>query len=337
MAKKLDVKGILEKSFGKGSVFGLEDDGVDKNTQWIPTGFYSLDYVFGAGIPKGKVIEILGREGSGKTTLSLFMIRILQRLKPVLFIDAEHALDPQYAKYLGVSLSKDKFLLSQPDDGEMAFDMISKALELDLGGIIVDSAAALVPKAEMDGSMGDSQMAAFPKLMAKGLRKISPKAADAGIPVIFTNQVRKVFGVKFGVQYDSPGGLAFRHWANIRLMINKIKTLMVGEEAVANLVKIKAIKNKVAPPFRTAQFELNFKYGLDTIKDTLNVALEKKIIKVKESKRHEGKQIVVYDGHNLGFYDNELRKINRDKVNIYLDEINNKINGKVADDGDTFV
>jgi len=327
--KKIDIGNILENTFGKGSIFGLEDEGVDRNTQWINTGVNVLNYVLGAGIPKGKIIEIFGPESSGKTTLCLYLIKILQRYGLVLFIDAEHALDVEWARKQGVNLGRDKFLISQPDNGEISFDIITKALRdcKGISGIVIDSAAALVPQAEVDGDMGDRQMGAFPQLMARGLRKIVPLADKSGIPVIFTNQARKVFNVRWGSPIDSPGGLAFKHYATIRIKISRIKTLKKGEESVANLIKILAIKNKVAPPFRQGQLELNFKFGIDDLKDMVNTALEKGVIKVKESKKHEGKQIMVFDKHSLGFYDNDLIRMNRDKINLYIEDIKNKIKG----------
>ncbi len=312
----------IEKSFGKGSVMRLGDD-TRPPVATIPTGAIALDVALGiGGLPRGRVVEVYGPESSGKTTLALHAIASAQAAGGIAaFIDAEHALDPIYARNLGVDT--DALLVSQPDTGEQALeiaDMLVRSGALDV--IVIDSVAALVPRAEIEGEMGDSHVGLQARLMSQALRKLTGGLHTSGTTMIFINQLREKIGVMFGSPETTSGGKALKFYASIRLDIRRIETLKDGTEAVGNKVRVKVVKNKLAPPFRQCEFEIEFGRGISREAGLIDLGVEQGFVR-------KAGAWYTYDGDQLGQGKENAKAFLRDNPDL-ADELEKKIKEKLG-------
>jgi recombination protein RecA len=283
----------IERQFGKGAIMRLGTDEIRK-IETISTGALSLDLALGiGGLPRGRVVEIFGPESSGKTSLALHVVAEAQRNGgTAAFIDAEHALDPIYAKAIGVDI--DELLISQPDTGEQALeiaDMLIRSGAIDV--VVIDSVAALVPRAELEGDMGDTHVGLQARLMSQALRKLSGTINRSNTTAVFINQIREKIGVMFGSPETTPGGRALKFYSSVRLDIRRIETIKVGTESIGNKVRVKVVKNKVAPPFRMAEFDIMFGEGISREGSLIDVAVEHGIVR-------KAGAWYTYDGDQLG-------------------------------------
>ena len=295
----------IKSKFGDGMIMKLGDvQNVDVDA--IPTGAVSLDLALGiGGVPRGRVIEVYGPESSGKTTLALHVVANAQKAGgTAAFVDAEHALDPSYAKKIGVNV--DELLISQPDSGEQALDIVETLVKSNaIDVIIVDSVAALVPQAEIEGEMGDHHVGRQARLMSQAMRKLTPLVAQSNTTVIFINQIRMKIGVMFGNPETTTGGQALKFYSSVRVEIRRAAQIKKGDEVVGNRVKVKIVKNKVAPPFKTAEFDIMYNEGISISGDALDMGVKFDVIK---------------KSGNSYTYGDEKLGVGREKVRAYLKE-----------------
>ncbi len=308
----------IERQFGKGAVMKLGDPSVQMNVETIPTGSLSLDIALGlGGIPKGRIVEIYGPESSGKTTVTLHMIAEVQKRGGIAgFIDAEHALDPVYAKNIGVDI--DNLYISQPDCGEQALEITETMVRsgaVDI--IVVDSVAALVPKAEIDGDMGDSHVGLQARLMSQALRKLTAVISKSNCTVIFINQLREKVGVMFGNPETTTGGRALKFYSSVRLDVRRIEALKQGGEVIGNRTRVKVVKNKIAPPFKEAEFDIMFGEGISTVGDILDLAAQNNII-------NKSGAWYAYEGNKIGQGRENAKQYLRDNPEICA-EVDRKV------------
>ena len=325
----------IEKDYGKGSIMKLGDTAGAMDVETVPTGSLSLDLALGlGGIPRGRIIEIYGPESSGKTTVTLHMVAEVQKRGGIAgFIDAEHALDPTYARSIGVDI--DNLYISQPDNGEQALEITETMVRsgaVDI--IVVDSVAALVPKAEIDGDMGDSHVGLHARLMSQALRKLTAVVSKSNCIVIFINQLREKVGVMFGNPETTTGGRALKFYASVRMDIRRIEAIKQSGEVVGNRTRVKVVKNKVAPPFKEAEFDIMFGKGISREGDILDLAANTGIV-VKSGAWYS------YNGEKIGQGRENAKLYLRDNPAV-MDEIENKVRvsggltpAPVSDDSDT--
>lgn len=324
MAEDRELKNALsqiEKQFGKGSIMHLGGEGDTSDVSGISTGALSLDLALGGkGLPRGRIIEIFGPESSGKTSIALQAVACAQKAGGVAaFIDAEHALDPSWARRLGVNL--EQLLVSQPSSAEEALkiaEMLIKSNAVDL--IIIDSVAALVPRSELEGEIGDSHVGLQARLMSQALRILNPTISKTKTCMVFINQIRQKIGVMFGNPETTSGGLALKFFSSVRMDIRKIATIKDGEEATGSRVKVKVVKNKVAPPFRVSEFDLMYDTGISREGDLLDLAIEDKIIEKSGA-------WVNYGDMRLGQGRENAKQFLRDNPHL-LEEISHKVMAK---------
>lgn len=308
----------IEKAYGKGSVMKLGDSGANMNIETVPTGSLSLDIALGlGGVPKGRVIEVYGPESSGKTTVALHMVAEVQKRGGIAgFIDAEHALDPVYAKNIGVDI--DNLYISQPDNGEQALEITETMVRsgaIDI--VVVDSVAALVPKAEIDGDMGDSHVGLQARLMSQALRKLTAVISKSNCTVIFINQLREKVGVMFGNPETTTGGRALKFYSSVRLDVRRIESLKQSGEVTGNRTRVKVVKNKIAPPFKEAEFDIMFGEGISQEGDILDLAANVNIV-VKSGAWY------AYEGNKIGQGRENAKQYLKDNPEI-CKEIENKV------------
>lgn len=308
----------IEKAHGKGSIMKLGDSKANINIETVPTGSLSLDIALGlGGIPRGRVVEIYGPESSGKTTVALHMIAEVQKQGGIAgFIDAEHALDPVYAKNIGVDI--DNLYISQPDFGEQALEITETLVRsgaVDI--VIVDSVAALVPKAEIDGEMGDSHVGLQARLMSQALRKLTGIVSKTNCIVVFINQLREKIGIMFGNPETTTGGRALKFYSSIRMDIRKIETLKAGGEVIGSRTRVKVVKNKIAPPFKEAEFDIMFGEGISAVGDILDLAAENGII-------NKSGAWYAYEGNKIGQGRENAKQYLRDNPEI-CKEVEHKV------------
>ena len=317
--KALDAALVqIEKQYGKGAVMKLGDPSAQMNVETIPTGSLSLDIALGlGGIPKGRIIEIYGPESSGKTTVTLHMIAEVQKRGGIAgFIDAEHALDPVYAKNIGVDI--DNLYISQPDNGEQALEITETMVRsgaIDI--VVVDSVAALVPKAEIDGDMGDSHVGLQARLMSQALRKLTAVISKSNCTVVFINQLREKVGVMFGNPETTTGGRALKFYSSVRLDVRRIEALKQGGEVIGNRTRVKVVKNKIAPPFKEAEFDIMFGKGISKEGDIVDLASNVGII-------NKSGAWFAYEGNKIGQGRENAKQYLRDNTAV-CDEIENKV------------
>ena len=312
----------IERQFGKGSVMRMGERGVVP-VEVIPTGSIALDLALGiGGLPRGRVVEIYGPESSGKTTVALHAIANAQRAGGIAaFIDAEHALDPEYAKKLGVDI--DALLVSQPDTGEQALeimDMLIRSGAIDI--VVIDSVAALVPRAEIEGEMGDSHVGLQARLMSQALRKITGALSTSNTTAIFINQLREKIGVFFGSPETTTGGKALKFYASIRLDVRRIETLKDGTEAVGNRTRVKVVKNKMAPPFKQAEFDILYGFGISREGSLIDMGVDQGLVKKSGA-------WYTYEGDQLGQGKENARTFLRDNPDL-TNELEKKLKEKLG-------
>ena len=325
--KALDAAiGQIEKQYGKGAVMKLGDPTAQMSVETIPTGSLSLDVALGlGGIPKGRIIEIYGPESSGKTTVTLHMIAEVQKRGGIAgFIDAEHALDPVYAKNIGVDI--DNLYISQPDNGEQAMEITETMVRsgaMDI--VVVDSVAALVPKAEIDGDMGDSHVGLQARLMSQALRKLTAVISKSNCTVVFINQLREKIGVMFGNPETTTGGRALKFYASVRMDVRRIESLKQGGEVIGNRTRVKVVKNKVAPPFKEAEFDIMFGEGISMVGDILDLAASIDVI-------NKSGAWYAYEGNKIGQGRENAKQYLKDNPTV-CEEITKKVRNHFGLDG----
>ena len=336
MAKEDKLKALdaaistIERNFGKGAVMKLGDPAAAMNVETVPTGSLSLDIALGlGGVPRGRIVEIYGPESSGKTTVALHMVAEVQKRGGIAgFIDAEHALDPAYAKNIGVDI--DELYISQPDNGEQALEITETLVRsgaVDI--IIVDSVAALVPKAEIDGDMGDAHVGLQARLMSQALRKLTAVISKTNCIVIFINQLREKVGVMFGNPETTTGGRALKFYSSVRLDVRRIESLKANGEVVGNRTRIKVVKNKIAPPFKEAEFDIMFGKGISKAGDVLDLAVNCNVIQKSGA-------WFAYNGEKIA-QGRENSKLYLEEHPEFMDEVEAKVRAHYQIDGSAAV